>query len=131
MVKNQLKTPRLKFRYTERYKIFPPSPETMARFAIHNKLDNVGVAIEDIKAGEDAVGVYIEDRSQGPVIKALEDIPLGHKIALRDIKAGESVIKYGRVIGIATRDIKMGQHVHTHNLKSIRWGDLAKRGGSR
>jgi (2R)-sulfolactate sulfo-lyase subunit alpha len=99
----------------------------MPRFAIHNREDNVGVAIEDIRAGEEAQGVYIEDRSMGPVIKALEDIPLGHKIALRDIKAGESVIKYGRVIGVATRDIKVGEHVHIHNVKSIKWGNLARR----
>lgn len=99
----------------------------MPKFAIHNKEDNVGVAIDDIKAGEQAQGIYIEDRSMGPVIKALEDIPLGHKIALRDIKAGERVIKYGRVIGVATRDIKAGEHVHTHNLRSLRWGNLGKR----
>ncbi|MDT7902769.1 MAG: UxaA family hydrolase, partial [Caldivirga sp.] len=77
--------------------------------------------------GDEAQGVYIEDRSMGPVIKALEDIPLGHKIALRDIKAGERVIKYGRPIGVATRDIKVGEHVHVHNVKSIRWGNLARR----
>jgi len=99
----------------------------MPRFAIHNREDNVGVAIEDIRAGDEAQGVYIEDRSMGPVIKALEDIPLGHKIALRDIKAGERVIKYGRVIGVATRDIKAGEHVHIHNVKSIKWGNLARR----
>ncbi|NAZ28300.1 MAG: hypothetical protein GU355_03240 [Caldivirga sp.] len=99
----------------------------MPRFAIHNREDNVGVAIEDIRAGDEAQGVYIEDRSMGPVIKALEDIPLGHKIALRDIKAGERVIKYGRVIGVATRDIKAGSHVHIHNVKSIKWGNLARR----
>ncbi|MFP3240642.1 MAG: UxaA family hydrolase [Caldivirga sp.] len=99
----------------------------MPRFAIHNREDNVGVAIEDIRAGDEAQGVYIEDRSMGPVIKALEDIPLGHKIALRDIKAGERVIKYGRVIGVATRDIKVGEHVHIHNVKSIKWGNLVRR----
>ncbi|ABW01968.1 UxaA family hydrolase [Caldivirga maquilingensis] len=99
----------------------------MARFAIHNKEDNVGVAIDDISAGEEAHGVYIEDKSNGPIVKAIEDIPLGHKIALRDIKAGEKVIKYGRVIGVAVKDIKAGEHVHTHNLKSLRWGNLSKR----
>ncbi|WP_291766950.1 UxaA family hydrolase [Caldivirga sp. UBA161] len=99
----------------------------MPKFAIHNKEDNVGVAIEDIRAGEEAQGIYIEDKSNGPVVKAVEDIPLGHKIALRDIKAGKEVIKYGRVIGVAVKDIKAGEHVHTHNLKSLRWGNLSKR----
>ncbi|MEM0068671.1 MAG: UxaA family hydrolase [Saccharolobus sp.] len=94
----------------------------MPHFLIHNKEDNVGVAVVDIKAGEEVEGAYIEDMSQGPKIKALNDIPLGHKIALRDIKEGEKVIKYNRPIGIAVKSIKIGEHVHTHNLKSIRWG---------
>jgi len=71
----------------------------MPRFAIHNREDNVGVAIEDIRAGDEAQGVYIEDRSMGPVIKALEDIPLGHKIALRDIKAGERSLSTVGLLG--------------------------------
>jgi len=94
----------------------------MSRFLIHDKRDNVGVAIDDIRAGEEAEGIYIEDLSQGPKLKVLNDIPLGHKIALKDIKQGEIVIKYGRPIGVAIKDIKMGEHVHIHNIKSIRWG---------
>ena len=94
----------------------------MPHFLIHNKNDNVGVAITDIKAGEEVEGVYLEDLSQGPKVKALNDIPLGHKIALKDIKQGEIVIKYGRPIGKATKDIKIGEHVHIHNIISNRWG---------
>jgi (2R)-sulfolactate sulfo-lyase subunit alpha len=48
-------------------------------------------------------------------------VPLGHKIALRDLAAGERVIKYGVPIGVATRDIRAGEHVHVHNLKGERW----------
>ncbi len=99
----------------------------MPHFAIHSKEDNVGVAITDIRKGEEVEGVYIDDGSPGPKLIALEDIPLGHKIALKDIKTGEKVIKYGRPIGVATKDIKTGEHVHTHNLKSIKWGNLSKR----
>jgi len=91
------------------------------KFAIHSKADNVGVAVEDIKAGELVTGVYLEDRSVGPTVKALEDIPLGHKIALRDIEQGEAAIKYGRPIGRATRRIRAGEHVHVHNVVSMRW----------
>lgn len=58
---------------------------------------------------KDNVGVCLKDRDQ---------IPLGHKIALKDIKKGEPVIKYGMVIGKAYQDIKEGEWVHTHNLKS-------------
>ena len=45
-------------------------------------------------------------------------IPAGHKYALKDIKTGEPIIKYGQVIGRATCDIKTGEWVHTHNVKS-------------
>ncbi|WP_338602337.1 UxaA family hydrolase [Sulfolobus tengchongensis] len=93
----------------------------MPHFLIHNKQDNVGVAITDIRRGEEIEGVYIEDMSQGPKLKALDEIPLGHKIALKDIRQGEFVIKYGRPIGSAIRDIRMGEHVHVHNVKSNRW----------
>ena len=65
------------------------------------------VAVSAMKAGESFEG-----------ITALSDIPFGHKIALRDISAGEAVIKYGYPIGYALTDIKKGEHVHTHNLKT-------------
>ena len=55
-------------------------------------------------------------------MEAKEDIPLGHKIALRDIKEGEKVKEYGEIIGRATKDISKGSHVHVHNIRSLRWG---------
>lgn len=92
----------------------------MIQFLVHEKADNVGVATVDIKSGETAQGLYMD--SQEPVEKkALQDIPLGHKIALDDIKSGASVIKYGADIGQVVADIKTGEHVHTHNLKTRRW----------
>ncbi|AAK41498.1 hypothetical protein SULI_11375 [Saccharolobus solfataricus] len=94
----------------------------MPYFLIHNKNDNVGVAIADIKTGQEVEGIYIEDMTQGPKIKAISDIPLGHKIALKDIRQSDIVIKYGRPIGSAIKDIKVGEHVHVHNIRSNRWG---------
>ena len=92
----------------------------MIQFLVHEKADNVGVATVDIKSGETAQGLYMD--SQEPVEKkALQDIPLGHKIALDDIKSEASVIKYGADIGRVVADIKTGEHVHTHNLKTRRW----------
>ena len=92
----------------------------MIQFLVHEKADNVGVATVDIKSGETAQGLYMD--SQEPVAKkALQDIPLGHKIALDDIKSEASVIKYGADIGRVVADIKTGEHVHTHNLKTRRW----------
>jgi (2R)-sulfolactate sulfo-lyase subunit alpha len=54
-------------------------------------------------------------------VKALQDIPLGHKIALADLKQEDSVIKYGHDIGRVVASIKTGEHVHIHNLKTRRW----------
>ena len=87
---------------------------------VHEKADNVGVATVDIKAGEKAKGLYMD--SQKPVqVKALQDIPLGHKIALTQFKKDDAVIKYGHDIGRVVAGIKTGEHVHIHNLKTRRW----------
>ena len=92
----------------------------MIQFLIHDKEDTVGVATVDIKAGEKAKGLFMD--SQEPIeMKALKDIPLGHKIAMRDAKAGDTVIKYGQDIGKVVADFKAGDHVHIHNLKTKRW----------
>jgi (2R)-sulfolactate sulfo-lyase subunit alpha len=87
---------------------------------IHEPQDDVAVAIVDLKNGDTASAVTLEGQPVGTV-RVTEDIPLGHKIAMRDIPAGQQVIKYGRVIGKAVQAIPQGAHVHTHNLKSIRW----------
>lgn len=90
------------------------------KFLVHNRGDDVGVAIAEIKAGEIARGVVLEDGSTID-LEVKNDIPLGHKLALRTIDAGSGVIKYRVRIGIATSRIGKGEHVHTHNLKSARW----------
>ena len=92
----------------------------MIQFLIHEKGDSVGVATVDIKAGETAKGLYMD--SQEPMeIKILVDIPLGHKMAVTDLKVDEAVIKYGADIGRVVAYIKKGGHVHTQNLKTRRW----------
>ncbi len=90
------------------------------KFLVHDKRDNVGTAIEDLKAGEDVYGICLSDGS-AVVVKVLNDVPLGHKIALVDLKAGDKVFKYGEIIGLATKDIRRGEHVHVHNIRSCRW----------
>jgi len=90
------------------------------KFLIHAPLDNVGVAVADIKAGEKVTGIFLEDNTSIEV-EAISDIPLGHKIALYPISEGSKVIKYGVPIGNAVRPIARGEHVHIHNLKSARW----------
>ena len=92
----------------------------MIQFLTHEKADNVGVATVDIKAGETAQGLFM-DSQEKIEMKALQEIPLGHKIALTDLKTEDSVIKYGHDIGRVVADIKTGEHVHIHNLKTRRW----------
>lgn len=87
---------------------------------VHNEGDAVAVVIVDIAQGTAVSSVTLEGQDQGTVT-ATQDIPLGHKIALRDIAQGSDVIKYGRSIGEATQNITAGQHVHTQNVKSQRW----------
>jgi (2R)-sulfolactate sulfo-lyase subunit alpha len=48
-------------------------------------------------------------------------VPIGHKVALKDLAAGDTVVKYGEDIGRVASPIRKGEHVHTHNLKTKRW----------
>jgi (2R)-sulfolactate sulfo-lyase subunit alpha len=90
------------------------------QFLVHDGKDTVGVATVDIKAGQIVKGLAMDDQ-KGVEVKALMDVPLGHKIALKDFKAGDTVLKYGHDIGRVVAPIKKGEHVHVHNLKTKRW----------
>lgn len=72
--------------------------------------DNVAVALVDIPKGASVV------LPGGDGFPALEDIPYSHKVALTDMKAGDTVIKYGEPIGRAGETIRKGGWVHAHNL---------------
>jgi (2R)-sulfolactate sulfo-lyase subunit alpha len=92
----------------------------MIAFLMHEDQDSVGVAVTDIKKGELAQGRSLHGSAK-PELKSLADIPLGHKIALRDFKIGDTVTKYGSDIGKVVAPIKQGEHVHVHNVKTKRW----------
>lgn len=92
----------------------------MIQFLLHDERDTVGVAVVDIKAGQQATGRPLHGTAKLKV-KAQMDILLGHKIALQDFKPGDTVIKYGEDIGKIVAPIKKGEHVHVHNLKTKRW----------
>ncbi len=77
--------------------------------------DNVVVALRNLAPGEEVNAEGVE------AFPVSEEIPASHKIALRDIPAGEEIIKYGEIVAVSTRLIKKGQWVHTHNLESKRW----------
>lgn len=80
------------------------------------KEDNVATAMADLDIGD--IKITGDVPEVGYTVKSVQKIPFGHKIALRDIKKGEGIIKYGVVIGISTGDIQKGCHVHMHNMKS-------------
>lgn len=82
----------------------------MSLLNIHNR-DNVAVTLRDIKQGETFTVGEIK-------VTAMEDIDRGHKIALNDLKKGEHVIKYGFPIGHVIEDVKAGQWLHAHNIKT-------------
>ena len=92
----------------------------MIQFLVHEKKDTVGVAVVDVKAGQTLEGRSL-DENKTLSAKANMDIPLGHKIALKDFKTGDDVVKYGVDIGRVVKDIKPGDHVHVHNVKTKRW----------
>lgn len=73
--------------------------------------DNVAVALRPLRAGESFA-------LDGVALAVDRDIAVGHKLAARDIPAGETILKYNCPIGVATRDITAGAYVHTHNVAS-------------
>lgn len=94
---------------------------TKPHLLVHDRKDNVGVVVvEGLTAGTDMLAVVTHDNSEFR-ISAAQDIPIGHKIALKDLKADETVWKYGQDVGKTTKDVKKGEHLHVHNAKTKRW----------
>ena len=67
-----------------------------------------------------AVACRVEGQDQSVNAELCDDIPANHKFAFTDIKAGDSIVKYGLAIGTASIDISRGAHVHIHNIESNR-----------
>lgn len=88
---------------------------------VHNRRDNVGVVVvENLASGTDMFCVVTEDNSEFHAVSN-QDVPIGHKVALKDLAVGDTVIKYGEDIGRIVSPVRKGDHVHTHNLKTKRW----------
>ena len=87
---------------------------------LHKADDDVGVATMDLKAGEVIQAVTLEGEPVNEVTLTT-DVPLSHKVAMRDMEEEKHIIEYGTAIGYASQPISAGVHVHTHNLKSLRW----------
>lgn len=88
---------------------------------VHDHGDNVGVVVvEDLTAGTEMLCVITADDSDFR-LTAKVDIPIGHKVALKDLAEGDNVLKYGEDIGRMVGPAEKGGHVHTHNCKTKRW----------
>ncbi len=87
---------------------------------MHEPDDDVGVAVEDLEAGVEIGAVTLEGKPAGAV-NLVDNVPLGHKIAMNDLRSGQDVIEYGRVIATALQDAPRGSHIHIHNIKTKRW----------
>lgn len=97
----------------------PAAPSGGVDFLAHRRGDDVAVAVRDTGPGP-ARAAYLDsgDRFE---ITAREAVPLGHKIALRDLAGRENVLEYGVLIGLTRAPVAAGELVHTHNLRSARW----------
>ena len=80
--------------------------------------DNVATVTSDVDVGE-VVDVLSPEGSVLMTPKVVDDVGFGHKVALLGLSVGENVVKYGEVIGVASRPIRVGEWVHTHNVESV------------
>jgi len=93
----------------------------MIHFVLHDAKDNVAVVVvEGVKAGMAMTG-WIMDEDRMIDVKAQQDIPIGHKVALKDMAVGDTVWKYGIDMGKVVAPVQIGQHAHVHNIKTKRW----------
>lgn len=90
-------------------------------FVVHDEADSVGVVVvEGVKAGDTLTG-WIMDKDRMISMKVLDDIPIGHKLAIKPLAENDTVIKYGADVGRAIAPIPAGAYLHVHNVKTKRW----------
>jgi (2R)-sulfolactate sulfo-lyase subunit alpha len=93
----------------------------MIHFVLHDAGDTVAVVVvEGVTAGMALAG-WIMDDDSNTALTALQEIPIGHKVALKDMAVGDTVIKYGIDMGKVVAPIRAGEHAHVHNIKTKRW----------
>lgn len=99
----------------------PTNPTSQTDFLVHDERDDVGVVVvEGVQADQELCG-WLMQGDQTIHLTTHQPIPLGHKVALKNIAKGSDIIKYGEVIGIAVADISAGSHLHVHNTKTKKW----------
>jgi (2R)-sulfolactate sulfo-lyase subunit alpha len=93
----------------------------MIHFVVHEDGDSVGtIVMEGVKAGQSLTG-WVMEQDKLVEVRTQSDIPIGHKVALKALAVGDSVIKYGVDIGKVVAPISAGEHLHVHNVKTKRW----------
>ena len=88
---------------------------------IHDEKDNVGVVVIDKIIQNQDCACWIMENDKTIKIKSINEIQLGHKIAMIDLNEGDTILKYGHDIGKVVKLIKKGEHVHVHNVKTQKW----------
>ena len=88
---------------------------------IHDEKDNVGVVVIEKVNKNQKCNCWIMENDKSVNIQSINEIPLGHKIAMKDLGPGDTILKYGHDIGKVVKDIKKGDHVHVHNVKTKKW----------
>ena len=93
----------------------------MIHCVLHDAGDTVAVVVvEGVSAGTAMTG-WVMDDDRTIALEARQDIPIGHKVALKDMAAGDTVLKYGIDMGKVVAPIRAGEHAHVHNIKTKRW----------
>jgi altronate dehydratase small subunit len=95
----------------------------MTRAIVLHAGDNVATLID---AGEQGAACALQGEARGQVV-LLQAVPFGHKVCIRETAAGAEILKYGQVIGMAAKALRVGEHAHIHNIESARGrGDRTK-----
>ena len=97
----------------------------MIHFVVHDDGDSVGVVVvEGVKPGDELTG-WIMDQDREITFKAATDIPIGHKLAIKPLNEGDTVIKYGVDIGRVVADIGIGERVRARSRRSVYFASAA------
>ena len=93
----------------------------MIHCVLHDRNDSVAVVVvEGVRSGTTLTGLIL-DEDRTITLPCVQDIPIGHKVALKDLAPGDTVIKYGVDIGKTIAPIAVGEHTHVQNLRTKRW----------
>ena len=88
---------------------------------VHDEKDNVGVVVIEKIIPNQNCNCWIMENDKSVQIQSINEILLGHKIAMVDLNVDDAILKYGHDIGKVVKSIKKGEHVHVHNVKTKKW----------